>query len=124
VAEGERVVSVGQDSLSDGTPIEVLGDPGSALPVMAGPTGNGAPDRAAGTVGQGGRAAGPQPGGDFEMTPERLAVMKQRMRERGMSDEQIEQRIERMRQRFGARENGSSGRGRVASDSDADGPGH
>lgn len=76
VAEGERVIVVGQDGLSDGTPIQILAGPGSAPPAEAA-------------------------GGPPNMTPEQLEGMKQRMRERGMSDEQIEERLKSMRERAG-----------------------
>lgn len=87
--EGEPVVSVGQDSLSDGTPIEVVGAPGEEA--MAAP---GAEDARGGPEGRSG-------GG--EMTPERLEMIKQRMRDRGLSDEEIEQRLEE-RKRAGGEE--------------------
>ena len=35
------------------------------------------------------------------MTPERLEMIKQRMRDRGLSDEEIDQRLLQMRRRFG-----------------------
>ena len=41
------------------------------------------------------------------MTPERLELIKQRMRERGLSEEEIEERISRMQQM--RREPGSPG---------------
>lgn len=95
LTQGELVVSVGQDSLSDGTPIEVLGPPGEKA--MAAREAAGAPG------GPGGRADG---GG--EMTPERLEMIKGRMRDRGMSDEDIERRLKEMRQRSGGEERSPS----------------
>lgn len=80
LAEGEMVVVVGQDSLAEGTPIEVVGGEGGD-----------------GAAAEGARAAGG--GGGFG--PERLEQMKERMRARGMSDEQIEERLQQMRERFG-----------------------
>lgn len=91
VAEGELVISVGQDSLSDGTPIEILGAPGDY----------GAEDRGAGDSGSGGRGGGAARGGR-RMTAERLEEMKSGMRAQGMTEEQIEDRLRQMRERFGA----------------------
>jgi membrane fusion protein (multidrug efflux system) len=68
VAEGDLLVVVGQDGLADGTPIEVMGE----AP---------APARGASTD----EATGPP--------PEAVEAMRQRMKERGLSDEEIEQRI-------------------------------
>ncbi|MCP4663602.1 MAG: efflux RND transporter periplasmic adaptor subunit [bacterium] len=83
IADGEQIVVLGQDSLSDGTPITVLAATGPAE----------------GPPGRGQRGRGPRP--DFsQMTSERLEMMKERMRSRGMSEEQIEERLEQMRERF------------------------
>ncbi|MDH3525096.1 MAG: efflux RND transporter periplasmic adaptor subunit [Acidobacteriota bacterium] len=79
LAEGEPVVSVGQDSLSDGTPIEILDPPGEARTASAG--------------------APPQAG--LEMTAERRAEIEARMRARGMSDEEIAARLAEMGARSG-----------------------
>jgi membrane fusion protein (multidrug efflux system) len=68
VAEGDLLVVVGQDGLADGTPIEVLGEaPAQTRQASAG-TGEGP-------------------------SPEALEGMRERMKERGLSDEEIEQRI-------------------------------
>jgi len=154
VAEGEEVIVLGQEGLSDGTPIEVLGE--GTMPTMPTKrTGFGPPPQAAG--GQGAPApagrpaaagqreektpdqgeeqapeqqpppAQPGPGGQWghrppgameppqgqqdgerpmppqfvEMlknaTPEQLEFFKQRMRERGLSEEEIEQRLAKIR---------------------------
>ena len=86
VAEAESVIVVGQDGLSDRTPIEVL-EPGTDRPV--------APAVAEG--------AGPRPGGGgfdpSNMTPEQLERAKEMMRSRGMTEKQIDERLERMRER-------------------------
>jgi hypothetical protein len=78
--EGQEVIILGQDSLSDATPIYVL-EPGAApLPPAVGSP-----------------AASTDAGPSFnptKMTPEMLETMKERMRARGMSDPEIEQRIE------------------------------
>jgi hypothetical protein len=101
VEAGELVVVVGQDGLSDGTPIQVLRGPSAETAMAAGsdtsrqPTA-GAP--AVGLSGPGGRPSGPDGGFDpSELTPERIAEMKERMRARGMTDEQIEARLEAIR---------------------------
>ncbi len=84
VAEGESVVVVGQDGLGDGTPIQILSAAGGPREApAAGPSPSAPP---------GGRRL------DFsEMTPEQLERAKQRMRERGLTEEQIEERIRRAR---------------------------
>ncbi len=74
--EGERVIVVGQDSVSDGTAVYVLADSPS-----------GPPPGATGSPGFGGG----------EMSAEQLDMIKDRMRERGMSDAQIEERLQQMR---------------------------
>jgi len=94
LAEGEPVISVGQDSLSDGTPIEILGPQGQD-PAVAGDRGD--PTEPARPRGAGG-----------EMTAERLEMIKQRLRDRGLSQEEIDQRLERMRQRSGSSEGAQS----------------
>ncbi|MYF95717.1 MAG: efflux RND transporter periplasmic adaptor subunit [Holophagales bacterium] len=124
--EGEDVVTIGQDGLSDQTPISVDQREGpAAAPTMftSGPgpaqaAGNPArvaagqaapPDGGTAAAGQAApqasRPAGPAgfrggPPGGFDpgqMTPERLEMMRARMKERGMSDEQIDQMMERIR---------------------------
>ncbi len=91
LAAGEQVVVVGQDGLSDGTPVQVLSGAGEAPPGAAG-----------GGRRPGGRG-GPRPGFDpANMTPEMLEQIKERMRARGMSEEQIEERLQRMRERQGS----------------------
>ncbi len=69
LAEGDEVVVLGQDGLSDGTPVSILDDepPQRDQPAAT------APD------------------------PERLAAIRQRMRDRGMSDEEIAKAISRIR---------------------------
>ena len=73
LARGERVIVVGQDGLTDATPVQILAGPGAAE----------APVRTAGGGGSGG----------FEMTEERRTAMRERMRARGMTDEAIEERL-------------------------------
>ena len=77
LAQGEEVVVLGQEGLSDGTPVEILDE---ALP--EGPS----------SASQG---AAP------EMPPEAIEAARQRMKDRGLSDEEIEARLERMKQGAG-----------------------
>lgn len=124
LSEGEDVVILGQDNLSDQTPVRIDEREGPA----AGPTtftslpapGAGTPARvanaqaapAAGSAttaeqaapqarppgGPGALRGGPPGGFDpSQLTPERIEMMKARMKERGMSEEQIDQMIERIR---------------------------
>ena len=76
LARGDRVIVVGQDGLTDATPVQILAGPG-------------AEERPA-------RTAGGAPGGGSEMTEERRAAMRERMRARGMTDEAIEERLTAM----------------------------
>jgi membrane fusion protein (multidrug efflux system) len=88
VAAGEAVVVVGQDGLSDGTPIRILDEDTGARLAQAAQQ----PPRA-GRPGE-----RPGPGGrrpDFaSMTPEQLDRAREFMRGRGMTEEQIATRIE------------------------------
>ena len=87
---GERVIVVGQDGLTDGTPIQVLKGPGAD---KAPP-----PSRAANFERPPGAATGP--GGRVDLsqaTPEQLERIKKRMRARGMTDDQITQALARRR---------------------------
>jgi RND family efflux transporter MFP subunit len=84
---GERVIVVGQDGLTDGTPIQVLKGPGADEAPS--------PSRASNFE------QPPGPGGGMDLskaTPEQLERVKKRMRERGMTDEQITQALARRRQ--------------------------
>ena len=114
LSEGEQIIIVGQDGLSDGTPINVLagGDRGQAdasgrsdgPPAAVAAPGGGAPGREAGAGAPTARAGGGErrPGGraggagGAQMDPEQ---MRERMKARGMSDEQIEERIKQMQER-------------------------
>ncbi len=73
LAEGDLLIVVGQDGLADGTPVEVIGE--------APPSRREEPAAA--------QAGGP--------SPEDVEAMRQRMKERGMSDEDIDLRIRQMR---------------------------
>ena len=117
VAEGEPVVVVGQDGLSEGTPIQILaraGDAstvvasGSAAPSASGSTAlqapaAGGPPRGAPPGGRGRPGGGPPEGFDpSQITPEQLERIKERMRARGMTDEEIEKRLKAFRERRGS----------------------
>lgn len=95
LSEGERIVVVGHEGLSDGTPIRVLS--GGEEETVEATIEGGAP--AGGPAGGAPTGKGPP---DFStMTPEDLERVKARMRERGLSDEQIEERIRNMRETQG-----------------------
>jgi hypothetical protein len=135
VAEGESVIVVGQDGLSDGTPVEIL-QPGTDLPVTpetetepvtetvtetepetsqddspwpvrGGERATGplqGPSRGDGTPwGPGGGAPGPRGFDPADMTPQQMERMKELMRSRGLTEKQIEERFEQMRERAKAR---------------------
>jgi membrane fusion protein (multidrug efflux system) len=82
--EGELLIVVGQDGLADGTPVTVIGDEPPARVASADET------------------SGPPPEG--------VEMMRQRMKERGMSDEEIEQRLQQRREGGGR----GGGMGRAA----------
>jgi membrane fusion protein (multidrug efflux system) len=99
IDEGERVVVVGQDGLSDGTPIQVLrkGEAAPAPPARTAQAGDGRPQGGPpGDMrgkGKGGRRFDPS-----QMTPEQLERVKENMRARGMTEEQIEERLKGARE--------------------------
>ncbi len=72
LAEGDLLIVIGQDGLADGTPVSVIG---SELP---------------GRTAAADHSSGPP--------PEAVEMMRQRMKERGMSDEEIEKRLQQMRE--------------------------
>ncbi|MCG6963241.1 MAG: efflux RND transporter periplasmic adaptor subunit [Acidobacteria bacterium] len=76
--EGNDVIVLGQEGLSDGTPVATATEQRTAQTGSEGPT-----------VAEAGARGAP---GSQE-----LEAMKQRMRDRGMSDQEIEQRIQRVR---------------------------
>ena len=78
LAGGEQLIVLGQEGLADGTPVTVLGDAPAAAPAA--------------------EAAGPP--------PEAIEAMRQRMKERGLSEAEIEARIEQMRSGSGGRPGG------------------
>ena len=116
VEAGEQIVVIGQDGLSDQTPVQVVEREEPTAPLQPSPNAPGATEPAPGAAtDQAGRdpssepeepgARGPKgpgqgPPGGFDpsqMTPERIEMMRSRMKERGLSDEQIDQAIERMK---------------------------
>jgi len=100
LAGGEQVVIIGQDGLSDGTPIQVLrvdgaapgAGPAAAEGEIAQRDGGHGDDQRAQPSQHGGGRGGFDPS---KMTPEMLEAMKERMRQRGMTDEQIAERLKR-----------------------------
>ncbi|MEM7480797.1 MAG: efflux RND transporter periplasmic adaptor subunit [Acidobacteriota bacterium] len=96
LAEDEVVVAVGQDGLSDGTPVEIVEAGGEVRRPAAGRPPGG---EAAGAVGEARpfRAGGPT-GGEGP-SPEQIEAIKERMRQRGLSEEQIEERLKRTGER-------------------------
>jgi len=130
LTEGEKVIVVGQDGLSAGTPIEILRGPG-ASPANPGLQETGPPETGTSETGtpeaglqtedspsasppaegsQRDRRRGPPPGFDpANMTDDQVEAVKERMRSRGLSAEQIEKRLKRMREGGGPQ--GTSPRG-------------
>ena len=76
LSEGELLIVVGQDGLADGTPVTVIGDEPSEPPATTD------------------LSSGPP--------PEAIERMRQRMKERGLSDEEIEQRLQQIREGGGS----------------------
>lgn len=85
LAEGEQIVVFGQDGLSDGTPIQIMN--GESAPGGGAAAAPGSSPRA--------RGAGER----SQPTPERIEAMKARLREQGLSEEEIEERLRRFRER-------------------------
>jgi len=97
VEEGESVIVVGQDGLSEGTPVNVLAVDGVQVAQKADPaTSQGQAEEVHGPGGAAEMPRGPDGRPDFsQMTPEQLERAKEMMRSRGMTDEQIEERLKR-----------------------------
>ena len=90
LTEGDLLIVVGQDGLANGTPVSVIDDEP--------PTPETATDESSGPP------------------PEAVEMMRRRMKERGMSDEEIEQRIQQIREGGGpgagpGQRGGGGGRG-------------
>ncbi len=94
LAEGESVVVVGQDGLSDGTPIQLFGDEREGGLASAAPAAGGGP---------GGGPQGAGPPDPSSMSPADLERVKERMRARGMSEKEIEERLQQIREGGGPR---------------------
>ena len=82
VDEGDLLIVVGQDGLADGTPVSVIGEAPAEMAAEA--------------------------SGSSGPPPEAIEAMRQRMKERGLSDEEIEERLQQIR------EGGGPGPGRGA----------
>ena len=95
LAEAEPIVVIGQDGLADGTPIQVAS--GEAAPSEGSAGGTPGTIPAAGDRRR--LTDGPPMAG--ELTPERIESIRERMRERGMSEEKIDARVEQMKKRLG-----------------------
>ncbi len=117
LSEGDAVISVGQDSLSDGTPIELVGDEAPGFR-RDGRDAAGDDPPAGGGADSPGRP-GNRTAGSAAPDPERLEMMRQRMRDGGMSDEQIEERVRQMKQSSGS--GSGSGQGGSAEGGEAEG---
>ena len=102
VEEGEQVIVVGQDGLSEGTPVNVLAVDGAQVAQRPAPS----PGQGSAMAGQGRPLQGQGPEGDMprgpdgrpdfsKMSPEQLERAKEFMRARGLTDEQIEERLQR-----------------------------
>jgi len=97
LAEGESVVVVGQDGLSDGTPVVALAPGQGAPPAAMAAGGGGAPE----TNAVPGAAGGGPPFDLSKLDPEQLEKVKAMMRARGLTEEQIEERLRQARERAG-----------------------
>ncbi|MEM7048534.1 MAG: efflux RND transporter periplasmic adaptor subunit [Acidobacteriota bacterium] len=125
LTDGDQVVVVGQDGLADGTPVEILSGGGDADPQAQQAQGSDtgqrpATDSAAAndpTTARGERRgpprSGPRAGEDRDA---RIEEARQRMRQRGLSEEEIEQRIERFREGAGRRPEAPASSGPAAAD--------
>jgi membrane fusion protein (multidrug efflux system) len=89
LADGDLLIVVGQDGLADGTPVSVLGEEPTTKMASSGEPSSGPP-------------------------PEALEMMRQRMKERGLSDEEIEQRMQQMREGDGPGGGRGGGMGRAS----------
>ena len=87
---GEQVIVVGQDGLTDGTPVQILKGPGANSPQDS---------VSANSIQQGTDSSGKtsRQMNFSNLSPEQLERAKKRMRDRGMSAEQIEKVIARQR---------------------------
>jgi RND family efflux transporter MFP subunit len=99
---GESVIVLGQDGLSNGTPVQVLGPLGGSGTALAEAAATGAADRAGQRTGTSGLPPDQKSRFDPDsMTLEQLERTKELMRSRGLSDKEIEERISRARGQSG-----------------------
>ena len=105
VSEGENIVVVGQDDLSEGTPVDILrGETAVERPVPGPPSPRTGAGPAPGTDRRRGDGGSGRPGGfggrniDLD-DPSQVEKIRQRMKKRGFSDEEIDRRLERMKDR-------------------------
>jgi membrane fusion protein (multidrug efflux system) len=101
VDENDEVIVLGQDGLADGTPVMVL-EPEKTMVARTEPIG--------------------APTG-IELSPERIEQMRRRMKERGLSDEEIEQRLLQTREGGGPGVGGRPGPGPGQPDGSSGPPG-
>jgi membrane fusion protein (multidrug efflux system) len=98
LAPGERVLVVGQDSVSEGTPVYVLSEGAPPPPRDAPPGVPGSAGAAPGSREGSGEAGR---GGGFRQIdwndPKAVERVREMMRQRGLSDREIDERIERMK---------------------------
>ena len=88
---GERVIVVGQDGLTNGTPVQVLKGPGAEkAPVRRA-------DARTSSVPREDLPEAESASTSPKLTPEQLERIKARMKDRGMSDAEIEQALARRR---------------------------
>ncbi len=87
LAEADNVIVLGQEGLSDGTPVATLTEQKAAQ-------------------GEPPEAAAAEVAGLGSANPQRLEEIKQRMREQGMSDNEIQQRLQRMQGAGGGQQRG------------------
>lgn len=80
--EGWQLIVLGQEGLADGTPVTVLED---------------RPSAPAGLEGRSAEAVSGPPGGAGP-PPEAVEAMRQRMKERGLSEQEIEERLRQLRE--------------------------
>ncbi len=101
IAPGELIVVVGQDGLSDGTPIRIISDAPSGRDIPSterGAAGQANPEVPEGPGGFSGRRGGGSPRDFSEMSPEQLQRMREMMKIRGLTDAQIDERIRNSQQ--------------------------
>lgn len=104
VEPGEQVIVVGQDGLSDGTPVQVLGGGHNNMRGAHAETEEPRP--------RPDRPGRPDPA---DMSPEQLERAREAMRARGLTDEEIEERLGRRRRQGSGSEESAEGSGSTGS---------